>query len=106
MKSTIATIATVFLVTTSAMAGRSNSTSVTHLIVKPDHVAVYTGTSNATCATPNMWILEQDHPNYDQMYKGLLASKLAGGKVDIVGTGTCSSADARGERIHWAYVAQ
>jgi hypothetical protein len=88
-----------------AIAGRSGKTTITHLIVKSNHVAVYTATSNGDCSEPTMFILENSHANFDAMYRGFLASRLSGTKVDISGTNSCSSLDSRGETISWAYVA-
>lgn len=100
-----AALAVAFLASSTALAGRSNETTITKLIVKDDHVAVYVAANGGGCSDPKMWILQNSHPNFDAMYRGFLASKLSGSNVDIVGTNSCSALDSRGEVISWAYVA-
>lgn len=83
-------------------AGRSNETTIVDLIVKENYVEIYTEASGGCGTTDNRWHLQTTHNNFNAMFSGLLASKVSGKKVDIVGNNTYGA----GEDISWAYVAR
>ena len=83
-----------------AFAGRSGDTKILSIIVKEGWIEVYTEENGGCGTTQNRWHLKLDHPNYEAMYSGLLASKASGKNVDIVGNNVCGVA----EEMSWAYV--
>lgn len=87
-------------VSLSVHAGRSGKTQIKTIIVKSTWIELYTVSQGGCGTDPNRWHLNNDHPNYQAMYSGLLASKTTGKNVDIVGKNICGVA----EEIDWAYV--
>lgn len=85
-----------------AMAGRSHTTTILNLIVKEGYVEIYTAADGGCGSTSNRWHLLNNHPNFNALYSGFLASKVSGKQVDIVGNNVCGVA----EDISWAYVAK
>ncbi len=92
--------ALLILISSNSVAGRSGVTTITKLIVKEGWIEVNTVAGGGCGTDQTRWHLMLDHPNYNAMYSGLLASKVSGKKVDIVGNNTCGVA----ENISWAYV--
>ena len=92
-----------------AAPGRSGPTTITHIIVKETYVEIMTNAKLTDeiydyCSEhpKGLWALDNTHPYFEAMFSGLLAAKLAGGTVSIVGNGTCSGSY---QHISWAYVA-
>lgn len=87
-------------------AGRTGTAYIKHVIVKPNKTEIWMVNNFSTpsnCVAQNFFILEHDHPAYDQLFSGFLAASLSNTRVDIVGDGTCNNGV---ERIHWGYVNQ
>ncbi|MCB1214379.1 MAG: hypothetical protein KDK66_02765 [Deltaproteobacteria bacterium] len=81
-------------------AGRSYTTTILNIIVKEDYIEIYTAADGGCGSINNRWHLLNSHPNFNALYSGLLASKVSGKQVDIVGNNVCGVA----ENISWAYV--
>jgi len=90
----------IILTSNSSIAGRTGNTKITALIVKPTWIEFYTESEGGCGTNPNRWHLRLEHPNFDAMYSGLLASKASGKGVDIVGKNVCGVA----EDVDWAYI--
>lgn len=82
-------------------AGRTAPTIIKHIVVKSDYVEVWTQNTGGSCGNSAGWHLMNNHPNFDSLYSGFLASKASNKKVDIVGNGECNG---KYEKISWAYV--
>ena len=82
------------------LAGRTGETTITNLIVKETFIEIYTSAADDCGSNPNRWHLLTSHSNFNAMYSGLLASKVSGKAVDIVGNNTCGT----GEDVSWGYV--
>lgn len=88
------------LLSSNSFAGRSNTTEITDIIIKTTWIEIYTDAMGGCGVEPRRWHLLKTHDNYDALLSGFLATKAAGKKVDIVGSGVCPSH----EEISWAYI--
>ena len=102
--STLLILATSLGLPPAAHAGNSGSANIVKFSIEPKRVVVFVDTSTNGCSgtvNRDRWNLTTDHENYEAMFKALLAAKLSGTKVYLVGRAhACSTG---GEIIHYMY---